>query len=28
MTCTVLVEPKSDEVGIMPRVFGWLTGAF
>lgn len=28
MTCTVVVEPKSEEVGIIPRVFGWLTAAF
>jgi multidrug resistance efflux pump len=28
MTCTVLVEPKSEGVGIIDRVFGWLTAAF
>ncbi len=28
LTCTVLVEPKSEEVGIIARVFGRLMAAF
>jgi multidrug resistance efflux pump len=28
MTCTVAVEPKSEENGVIAHVLGWLTAAF